>query len=168
MELITQLGVDWKLLIAQIVNFTILVGVLTFFVYQPLLDLIDARREKIRKAMEDAKRVEDQTRELEQFRIEQFKKIDQEVGAMLERGKRQGETMRERMLTEAKREADAIFAKGQRQLEEERTRVFQEVQGSLATMIVRLTGKILEREFSPKDQERLLAGLEKDIPTLLR
>ena len=53
MELLTKLGVDWKLLIAQIVNFTILVSVLTYFVYRPLLDLLDARRERIRKAVED-------------------------------------------------------------------------------------------------------------------
>ncbi len=168
MELLAKLGVDWKLLIAQIVNFTILVSVLTYFVYRPLLNLLDARRARIAKAMEDAARIEEQNRELEQFRTEQLKKIDQEVGALLERGKRQGETMRDEILATAKREADAIFIKGQRQLEEERTRVFHDVQASLASMIVAMTEKILSREFSPKDQERILASLEKDIPALLK
>lgn len=168
MELLSKLGVDWKLLIAQIVNFTILVSVLTFFVYRPLLNLLDARRARIAKAMEDARHVEEQTRELEQFRIEQLKKIDQEAGALLERAKRQAETMRDEILASAKRESDAILAKGQRQLEEERTRVFQEIQTSLAAMIVRMTEKILAREFSPADQQRILSDLEKNIPSLLR
>ena len=168
MELLTKLGVDWKLLIAQIVNFTILVSVLTYFVYRPLLDLLDARRGRIAKAMEDAKRVEQQTRELEQFRLEELKKIDQEVGALIERGKRQAEQIRDEILLSAKRQADDILAKGRRQLESERSQVFRDVQATLASMIVRMTQKILEREFSPKDQERLLAGLEKDIPSLLR
>ena len=156
MELLTKLGVDWKLLIAQIVNFTILVSVLTYFVYRPLLDLLDARRERIAKAVENAKRVEEQTRELDAFRTEQLKKIDQEAGALLERGKRQAEQMR-----------DEILAKGRRQLEDERAQVFRYVQSSLASMIVRMTEKILTREFSPTDQQRLLASLEKDIPSLL-
>ncbi len=168
MELLLKLGVDWKLLIAQIVNFTILVSVLTYFVYRPLLNLLDARRARIAKAMEDAARIEEQNRELEQFRTEQLKKIDQEVGALLERGKRQGETMRDEILASAKREADAILAKGERQLEEERTRVFQEIQASLASMIVRMTEKILTREFSAADQQRILSDLEKNIPSLLR
>lgn len=168
MELLTQLGVDWKLLIAQIVNFAILVGVLGFFVYRPLLDLLDARRARIAKAMSDARRVEEQTRELENFRTEQLKKIDQEVGALLERGKRQGETMREQILAEAKREADGILAKGRRQLEDERAKVMSEVQASLAAMIVRMTEKILSREFSTADQQRILSDLEKNIPSLLR
>ena len=168
MELLTKLGVDWKLLIAQIVNFTILVGVLSYFVYRPLLDLLDARRERIRTAMENAKRVEEQTRELEQFRLDQLKKIDQEIGAMLERGKQHAEKIQEGILADAKREADGILAKARRQLEDERARAFHELQDSLASMIVRMTEKILEREFSSADQERLLAHLEKEIPTLLQ
>ena len=166
MELLTKLGVDWKLLLAQIVNFTILVSVLGFFVYRPLLDLLDARRERIRKAMEDAKRIEKQNSQMEEFRLEQCKKVDQEVGAMLERGKLQAEKMRDEMLSAAKREADLILAKGRVQLEDESARVFHDVQETLAQMIVRITQKILEREFSPADQQRLLQGLEKDIPAL--
>ena len=168
MELLAKLGVDGKLLIAQIVNFTILVAILSYFVYRPLLDLLDARRDRIAKAMENAKRVEEQTRELEQFRLEQLKKVDQEIGAMLERGKHAAEAVREKILEEAKREADTVLGKGRRQLEDERVRVFHDVQGTLATMIVRMTEKILEREFSDADQQRLLSILEKDIPGLLR
>ncbi len=168
MELLLKLGVDWKLLIAQIVNFTILLGILTFFVYRPLIDLLDARRERIAKAMEYAKSVEEQARELERFRLEQLKKVDQEIGAMLERGKRAAENVRDKILEEAKREANAVLAKGRRQLEDERVQVLHDVQASLATMIVRMTEKILEREFSDADQKRLLSSLEKDIPSLLR
>ncbi len=168
MELLTKLGVDWKLLIAQIVNFTILLSVLTYFVYRPLLNLLDARRERIAKAMENAKRIEEQNRQMEELRIEQLKKIDQEVGAMLERGKRQSEAMRDEILAGAKREADQLLAKGRRQLEDERVKVFHDVQGTLAQMIVKMTEKILEREFSPKDQERLMGSLEKQIPSLMR
>lgn len=168
MELIEQLGVDWKLLVAQIANFAILIGVLGYFVYKPLLDLLDARRDRIAKAMENARRVEGQTRELEQFRLEQLKKVDQEIGAMLERGKRASEAVRDRILEEAKREADAVLEKGRRHLEDERARVFHDVQASLATMIVRMTEKILDREFSDADQKRLLSNIEQEIPSLLR
>lgn len=168
MELLAKLGIDWKLLIAQIVNFAILAGVLTYFVYKPLLNLIDARRDRIAKAMEEAKRIERQAQEMEEVRAQQLKKIDREMGAILERGKQQAERMRDEILAGAKREADQILAKGQRQLADERSRVFAEAQASLTGIILRLTEKILEREFSPKDQERLLSALEKDIPNALR
>ncbi|PIR50188.1 F0F1 ATP synthase subunit B, partial [Candidatus Peregrinibacteria bacterium CG10_big_fil_rev_8_21_14_0_10_54_7] len=68
MELLTKLGINWQLLLAQIVNFAIVVGVLSFFLYKPLLNLIDTRRERIRKAMEDAQRIENQAKEMEELR----------------------------------------------------------------------------------------------------
>lgn len=168
MELLATLGIDWKLLLAQIVNFAILVGVLTFFVYRPLLNLLDARRERIRRAMEDAERVERQNKEMEKLRQEQLKKMDREIGDMLERAKGQAEKLQEEILAAAKREADAILEKGQRALKEERLRVFHEVQEALVRVIVQMTEKILEREFSRSDQERLMVTLERDIPSLLR
>ena len=55
MELLTKLGINWQLLLAQIVNFLIVLGVLGIFVYKPILNLLDARSERIRKSMDDVK-----------------------------------------------------------------------------------------------------------------
>ncbi|MFA5800107.1 MAG: hypothetical protein WC840_04070, partial [Candidatus Peribacteraceae bacterium] len=78
MELLTKLGINWQLLLAQIVNFLIVLGVLGAFVYKPILNLLDARTERIRKAMEDAKRIENQAKEMEEQRQRALRKLDQE------------------------------------------------------------------------------------------
>lgn len=168
MELLTKLGIDWKLLLAQIVNFAILVGVLSAFVYRPLLDLLDARRERVRKAMEDAKKIEGQKGELARTREEALRKIDAECGAILECTKKEAEKAKMETLESVKRETEAMLAKGRQQLQEERAKVFAEVQGTLAETIMRMTEKILEREFTPADQRRLVSSLTKEIPQLLR
>jgi F-type H+-transporting ATPase subunit b len=168
MELLAKLGIDWKLLLAQIVNFTILVGVLSYFVYKPLLNLLDERRERIRKAMEDAKHIENQKKEMEVIKADRLKKIDQEMGTMLENARRDAERMKEEILASAKQQADQMIEKATRQIEDERGRVLSEVQGSLARMILRMTEKIVRREFAPADQSRLLSELEKDLPAMLK
>lgn len=168
MELLSKLGIDWKLLLAQVVNFGILLGVLTAFVYRPLLDLLDARRERIAKAMEDAGRIEGQKKEMEQIRIKELQKIDQEAGAFLERAKEQAEKMKADILQVASKEAEGLLAKGKQQLEGERARVMGEVQMILTKVILEMTEKILEREFSPDDEKRLMNTLAKDLPALLR
>jgi len=168
MELLSKLGIDWKLLLAQVVNFGILLGVLTAFVYRPLLDLLDARRERIAKAMEDAGRIEGQKKEMEQIRIKELQKIDQEAGAFLERAKEQAEKIKADILQVASKEAEGLLAKGKQQLEGERARVMGEVQMILTKVILEMTEKILEREFSPDDEKRLMHSLAKDLPSLLR
>ena len=168
MELLSKLGIDWKLLAAQVVNFTILAGVLTYFVYRPLLDLLDARRERIRKALEDAQRIDEQKREMERERERRLRALDEEAGTFLERAQREAAELKRQILASARTEADQVLGKGRAQLERERAQVMAEAQGAVAQMVLRLTRKILEREFSPADQRRLLLVLQKELPSTLR
>ncbi len=167
MELLSTLGIQWQQLLAQAINFLIIMSVLAYFVYKPVLRTIDARSERIRKAMEEAKAIEDQKKELEVFRQQQLTKIDQQAGIILEKAKQEAERMRHEILETAKKETDQMMQKAQKQLTDERSRVFHEVQDTVSQMIIRMTEKILEREFTPKDQERLLKDLEKQLPQML-
>lgn len=167
MELIAKLGLDWKILVAQLVNFGLLLTVLTLFVYRPILRLLDDRRERVRKAMEDVKAIENQKREIEQFKVEQFKKIDEECGRFLEAAKTQAETTKQEIVTAAEQEAKALLDKAKQQIADDRQRLMTEAQSALAALIIRITEKILEREFTPADQSRLLAQLQKELPTLV-
>lgn len=57
-ELLAVFGVNWKLLLAQGINFALLLSILTYFLYKPILKMIDERREKIAEGVrtaEDAK-----------------------------------------------------------------------------------------------------------------
>ncbi len=168
MELLDKLGINVGLLIAQIVNFGIVVGALTFLVYRPILNLLDQRSERIRKALEDAKKIELQKEEMEKFKQEQMKRIDTEMGTLLERGKKEAEETRQQLVAAAQQEADRILKRGEQQLKEERERVLGEVQGNVAQMIVRMTEKILEREWSPADQKKRIADLTKELSSSMQ
>jgi len=53
-QLISALGIDWRLLIIQGINFGVLLGALTYFLYQPMMKMIDERREKIAEGVRKA------------------------------------------------------------------------------------------------------------------
>ena len=50
LEALNSLGIDYKLLIAQLVNFVLLFIVLYIFLYKPVLKMLNARSEKINKS----------------------------------------------------------------------------------------------------------------------
>jgi F-type H+-transporting ATPase subunit b len=166
-ELLAKLGVNWQLLIAQIVNFTIVVVVLGYFVYKPILNLLDTRAERIRKSMEDAKRIENHAKELEEIRQREMRKLDQESGAIFDRTKRQAEAMQQEMVKNAKKEVEQMLASGSKRIEEERRQMLEEVLKTVNVVVVKMTEKILAREFTSADQKRILDGLAKDLPSLL-
>lgn len=167
MELLAKLGVDWKLLLAQVANFTILLSVLTFFVYRPLLRVIDERRERIRKSMDDAGQIASEKELLAHAREEALRAIDRDCGALLERTKNDAERAKADLLRAADMEAQAILARGREQLRAERAQAMRDMQKSLAAAILQVTENILEREFSSRDQERILTNVERSLPSLL-
>lgn len=53
-ELFAAFGVNWKLLLVQAVNFGLLLSVLTYFLYKPVLRIIDERQRKIAEGVKTA------------------------------------------------------------------------------------------------------------------
>ncbi|MSU73721.1 ATP synthase F0 subunit B [Candidatus Kaiserbacteria bacterium] len=53
-QLLAVFGVDWKLLLVQAVNFGLLLSVLTYFLYKPVLRIIDERQRKIAEGVKTA------------------------------------------------------------------------------------------------------------------
>ena len=168
MELLTKLGINWQLLLAQIVNFAIVVGVLSFFLYKPLLNLIDTRRERIRKAMEDAQRIENQAKEMEELRQQHLQKLDAESGAYFERVRKQADALQEEILLNAKKEAEGILQNAMRRIDEERRLMMEDVLKTVNKVVLSMTEKILDREFSAADQERITKSLVADLPKHVR
>lgn len=168
MEVLSTLGIDWKILIAQVINFLIVLIILRAFVYRPLLRVIDNRREDVKRAMSHADEVAREKSRMQKEYADILKRADEEAGAILSKAKTDAETMRAEIILVAQKEATQILQKGQRQLAEERTRVFEELQGSVAESIVTLTERIIRREFSPEDQSRILAHLKESLPALLK
>ena len=168
MELFSALGINWQLLVAQLINFVILIGVLSYFVYKPLLRLLDERRARIRKAVEDAKQIEVERSKIEEERKERRKLADKEAAKLLEEARAHAEGVRHELLGKAKQEADRLVAKAKDQIGQEKAKMMAEVQEELGKAVVLLAEKVLEREFTEKDQSRILQSVEKQIPALLR
>jgi F-type H+-transporting ATPase subunit b len=53
-QLFAAFGIDWRLLIIQGINFAVLLAALTYFLYKPMMKLIDERREKIAEGVRTA------------------------------------------------------------------------------------------------------------------
>jgi len=59
-DLLQSFGVDWRLLIIQAVNFGVLLVALTYFLYKPVLNMLDERRKKIEQGVKDASKAKEE------------------------------------------------------------------------------------------------------------
>jgi len=54
------IGIDWQVLLAQLINFGILFGLLFFLLYKPMRRTFDERSNRIRESMEQAEQIKEQ------------------------------------------------------------------------------------------------------------
>ena len=155
MEALSSLGVDGRILLAQIVNFLILLWILNRFVYRPLLGFLEKRTATIEQGLEDAK----QARQQLDTASEEVKKIhsqaQQEAKSLIAQAEQVAKQQRESAITETKAKIYQMLAQGEAQLAEERTKMLAEVKGELVQLVVMATEKVLQKNIDDKENERL-------------
>lgn len=166
-DILHALGIQWSALLAQAVNFGILIFLLARFVYKPVLKVIDDRRKAIADSMQQVKDIEKQKERIDQERAVILRKADEEGGELLARAKTEAEAIRTEIESAAKAQAKQILAKGMEKLEVERARLVRDVQDKLAHAIVKSAETILRREFSKEDQQSFEEELKKNIPAMI-
>ena len=168
MELLSTLGLNWSALVAQLINYGILLVALTFLLYRPILRLLDERSARIAKSMEDSKKIEQKLKDIEKDRAAAMKELDQKASAILAEAKKQADVSKAEMMQSAQQEVSALLERGKKQLEDEKRKMVADLEKTVAKATVTLAGKILEREFTPADQTRLIGTLQQDIPALIK
>jgi F-type H+-transporting ATPase subunit b len=103
--------IDWFTVIAQVLNFLILVGLLWRFLYKPILKAIDEREKKIvaRLADAEAKKTE-ANKEQEEFK-QKNEAFDKERKALLDKAVAESEDERKKLLEQARKDAASLTAK---------------------------------------------------------
>ena len=111
--------IDWFTVVAQVINFLILVWLLKRFLYRPILDAIDAREKRIAAELADADAKEAEAqKEREEFQ-QKNEAFDQQRDALMNKVTEEAKTERQRLLDEARQAADALSAKRQETLRNE-------------------------------------------------
>jgi F-type H+-transporting ATPase subunit b len=108
-QLLSQLGIDWRLLLAQAVNFFLLLVVLRIYVYKPLLKLMHDRRARIEEGLMKADEAERRLHEVDEIGIHKIKAAETEALGILKKTENEARELEAKMLAEAKRkEGEAL------------------------------------------------------------
>ena len=147
--------IDWFTVVAQAINFLILVWLLKRFLYKPILHAIDEREKGIaaQLAQAEAKKAEAQKeRDDFQHKNEAF---DQERAALLKKATDEANGERQRLLDEARKDADSLRAKRQDALRNEQRNLSQEIIRWTQKEVFAITRKTLADLATTSLEERM-------------
>ncbi len=151
---IAALGIDWKILVAQLVNFLIIYFLLSKFAFKPLMKVLEERRQKIAESLETAQKIEDEKKDLDEKvtqTMAQARKESQELVAKTqsalkeERNKQRTETevVTSKMLAETKAQIAAMKKETKAELARE-----------IGLLVVRATEKIIDQDIPAETKAR--------------
>lgn len=147
--------IDWFTVGAQALNFLILVWLLKRFLYQPILDAIDAREQRIAKQLgeADAKQAEAQ-RERDEFQHKNAA-FDQARAALLTQATEAADAERQRLLAEARQAADALSLQRQATLRNDARNLSQAIARRTQQEVFAIVRKALADLATASLEERL-------------
>lgn len=144
MELVTALGIDLRIFIAQLINFAVLVFVLYRFAYGPILNLLEQRKEKIRKGMEDAEASAKALAEASEEKKSIIAAANQEAEAMSARAKEHADKKADSILSDAHKKAEQVVKDAALLSEELKLQARKESEAEVAKIAILAAEKVLK------------------------
>lgn len=141
-ELLHKLGVDWRLLIAQLVNFIILFVLLKKLLYRPVLDLLERRRKLIEEGLQSAERSQERLAGIELERKQALEAAALERQHLLEAAAREAEQIREHRLLAAGAEVAGILARAKDEAARTREELFADVRREVGDLVLSISRKV--------------------------
>jgi len=155
-DLLKTFHIDWKLLIAQMVNFSIVLSVLYFFATKPLMKLMHDREKKISEGITNADRAEKKLKEAEDEKKAKIVEGRKEAQKILTQTEKDSEGVKQQKLDETRGEVKKLVEEARRQINSERDAMVKSVKNELGELIMLAVNKVTKDGINPKAQEKLI------------
>jgi F-type H+-transporting ATPase subunit b len=147
--------IDWFTVIAQMVNFLILVWLLKHFLYQPILNAIDTREKGIASKLADAEVKEGKARKQQEDFEAKNKNFDEQRDAMKTKAEADAKAERDRLIDDAQKHADSVRASEAASLKDDQVQQAAAIRRMAQDQVFAITRKTLEDLATVTLEERI-------------
>ena len=154
---------DPGLFIWTIVTFLVLLALLAKFAWRPLLQALETRQNAIRKSLDDAQQAKQDLERLNAESAQIIARARVDADAIITQSRADGERLREEIRQKARGEADLIVKNAERQIQLETSRALQQIRHEAVELSVMIASKIIQRNLTKDDNERLIDEALKQV-----
>ena len=156
---------DPGLFLWTILTFLVLVTLLARFAWRPLLQALDSRQELIRKSLDDAQQAKQELERLQHESAQIIRQARIDAEAVVVQSRSDAAKLGEEMRQKAKAEADGIIRNAERQIQLETQRALQQIRHEAVDLSVMIASKILQRNLTKEDNEKLIEEALNQVET---
>ena len=163
MDITKQFGIEPILLLAQIVNFLIILFVLKKFFYKPIIKMLDDRRQRIAESLKNADTIEQKLQQTEEKSAQILKTAQEQGEKFIAGAQSQANKIIEAAQLEAKANTQRAVKEAIDQIELEKAQMKKELEAETLGLVVAVTQKVLGRQLKQKEKQDLTKSAVSEI-----
>ncbi|MFP3868371.1 MAG: hypothetical protein ACLFUU_09440 [Desulfobacteraceae bacterium] len=158
--------IDWFTIIAQIINFLVLIALLKHFLYGRVINAMNQREERIAARLAEANQKKHQAEEQEQYYRHQNQQLENQKKAILDQAQKQAQIQRKQLMEKARQEVDDVKARWYDAIEREKNNFLQELRQRAGRQIYAVARQALKDLAHAELEDQLISVLIQRLQTL--
>jgi F-type H+-transporting ATPase subunit b len=160
-------GVIWGFhvgdMLTQLFFFLLLLFLVGKFAWGPVMNMMKKREDYVASEIEAAETSRQQAEKAAKEATEQLKQTKLEAQKIIEDAKNAGVKQEQDIIESARQEAERIKKSAQQDIQNEKEKALQALQEQVASLSVLIASKVIEKELSAQDQEKLINEYIKEV-----
>ncbi len=158
-----MLGIHWQKLIIQTINFAVVLIVLWKFAYQPIFNILEARKTKIADGLANADKIKAELAQTEAERKRILAEAGDTANQMIEQAREAANRVREVETQKAIAAAEQIIAKAREAAAQDHAKMLVELKREVGRLVVQTTTTVTGKVLTADDQKRLAEETQKQL-----
>jgi F-type H+-transporting ATPase subunit b len=154
--IIGTLGINWKLFLAQLVNFSIVLFVFWKWVVKPLGTTLTKRQERIESGLKNAEHMDVERKKFEDWKQAEMKKVRNEADNILRVTTDTANQIKQETIVEAQSQANKLIEQAKSNIQSEKVQAMKEAREEIATLVVAASEKIIRGKLYMKKDHELI------------
>ncbi len=154
--------VPWNF-VAQICNLLIQMYLIKRFLFKPINEMLQKRKEKADAEIQSAEKAKNEAEAIKAEYEQNMLEAKERANEILSNAQKTAALQSEEAIREANRQAAAIKAKAESDIAQEKRKAVNEIKDEIGGMAVEIAGKVIEREISEADHAKLIDEFIKNV-----
>jgi F-type H+-transporting ATPase subunit b len=161
---IGSLGFNLPALVAQLINFLILLVIFRVFLYKPLLNMLDQRKQRIEEGLQASDEAKKRLAETEQETAREMDKARQEGQALIAQAQQAANRLRDEETQRARSEAEQLIERARSEIALERDAAIADLRREFAGLAVTAAERVIRKEIDEGTHRRLIEEVLIEAP----
>jgi F-type H+-transporting ATPase subunit b len=158
-----KLGIQWNILLAQTISFSVVFFVLWKFAYGPIFNMLQARRDKIAGALANAEKIKVDVARTESERQKILTQAGDQANKLIDEARQAAARVREQETQKAIAAAEQIVTKAREAAAQERSQMLADLKREVGRLVVQTTATVTGKVLTVDDQNRLAEETQKQL-----